>query len=202
MSYDFAKRMLGAAAAGSVLVLASPLLALIALLIVLEDGRPVFFSQMRAGRAGQPFRAYKFRTLYTGEHDPLDPLSHATAVGTVLRRHALDEIPQLWNVVRGEMSIVGPRPIYPAEARGYDARQRKRLRVRPGLTGWAQIHGRNDLSWHERVALDVWYVEHRSLALDLRILWRTPAVMLSGEGAYGPGNQDPDEDEVARHARD
>ena len=174
------------------LLILSPMMAVAAAAIVLETGRPIVFSQIRAGRQGSPFRIYKLRTLRSGPKDEHVPSAYTTQVGRILRRYAIDELPQLWNVVRGDMSLVGPRPILMPEARGYDGRQRRRLEVRPGLTGWAQIHGRNALTWHERVALDLWYVENRSLSLDLRVLLRTPWVLFSGLGVYGPGTQDPD----------
>lgn len=171
----------------------------IAVLVWLDTGRPIFFTQTRVGRDGRPFRLLKFRTLDTGCGLTRHPQAHVTRTGRVLRRWALDELPQLWNVARGEMSLVGPRPVLPAEADHYDARQRQRLRVRPGLTGWAQVNGRNALSWHERIAHDLWYVRHQGLALDLRILIQTPPALWSGDGVYGPGNQDPDAADLAAH---
>jgi lipopolysaccharide/colanic/teichoic acid biosynthesis glycosyltransferase len=173
------------------LVILSPLLAGIAVLIASLDGRPIFFSQVRVGREGRRFRLYKFRTLETGPKDPTRPAQHETRLGGFLRRYALDELPQLWNVLRGDMSLVGPRPALPDQVERYGTYERERLRVRPGLTGWAQIHGRNALSWPERIDCDVWYVRHRSLVLDLRILFRTPALLLRGDGVYGADGQNP-----------
>ena len=170
-------------------LLSLPLAAGIAAAVAAESGRPVFFRQTRAGRGGRPFTLWKFRTLYPGPHDPERPLDRVTRVGAWLRRWGLDELPQLWNVVRGEMSLVGPRPALPEQVAAYDAYARQRLAVRPGLTGWAQIHGRNALSWPERIRLDVWYVRHAGLLLDLRVLLRTPAALRSGAGVYGAGGR-------------
>ncbi|NBC17430.1 MAG: sugar transferase [Bacteroidetes bacterium] len=186
------KRLLDLVGASASLLLAAPVLALAGAAIWIEDGGPVLFRQVRAGRHGRPFTLYKLRTLRRGDHDPENPEDHATRVGRVLRRWSLDELPQLWNVLRGAMSLVGPRPALPEQAARYDAAQRRRLAIRPGLTGWAQIHGRNALSWPARIRLDVWYVEHRSLWLDLRILLRTPAAVLSGRGLYGPEGRNRD----------
>jgi lipopolysaccharide/colanic/teichoic acid biosynthesis glycosyltransferase len=186
------KRMLDLAGAGLLLLLAAPLLAVAGAAVWLDGGRPVLFRQVRAGRHGRPFTLLKLRTLRQGPHDPADPGRHATRVGRILRRWSLDELPQLWNVLRGEMSLVGPRPALPEQVARYDDAQRRRLAVRPGLTGWAQIHGRNALSWPARIRLDVWYVEHRSLALDLQILLRTPGTILSGRGLYGLDGRNPD----------
>jgi lipopolysaccharide/colanic/teichoic acid biosynthesis glycosyltransferase len=182
--------------AAALLIAALPVLALVALLIWLDDGRPIFFHQHRAGKDGRVFRIHKFRTLATEATGTTQPAHHATRVGAGLRRWGLDELPQLWNVIRGDMSLVGPRPVLPEEARGYDARAAQRLSVRPGLTGWAQVNGRNELDWAERVELDLWYVRHRTVGLDLRILLKTPGVLLSGTGVYGPGNHDPDAQDV------
>ncbi|MEL6705848.1 MAG: sugar transferase [Bacteroidota bacterium] len=172
------------------LVVGAPLGLALAAAVKVEDGGPVFFRQTRPGRDGAPFSILKFRSLGTHPHDPNRPDLVATRVGGWMRRWGIDELPQLWNVLRGEMSLVGPRPVLFGEIGRYDAEQRLRLTVRPGLTGWAQIHGRNALTWQERTVLDVWYVRHRSLWLDARILLRTPLALLRGEGVYGPGNQD------------
>lgn len=182
-------------------VLFAPLLALAGLAIYLETGRPLLFTQPRAGQDGDPFRIYKLRTLHTGEHDATVPSAHTTAVGRVLRRWALDELPQLWNVLRGDMSLVGPRPVPLDHLDTYGDYERIRLRVRPGLTGWAQIHGRNALSWPERIDLDVWYVQNRSLALDCWILLRTPIVLMRGRGVYGSGGRNP-RPPSSRHSSD
>jgi lipopolysaccharide/colanic/teichoic acid biosynthesis glycosyltransferase len=171
---------------GSVLL---PLGLAIAVAIRVEDGRPVFFCQQRGGKDGEAFRLWKFRSLQTGPKDPERPSDYATRVGQFLRRWALDELPQLWNVIRGDMSLVGPRPAPLDQIDAYGDRERVRLQVRPGLTGWAQIHGRNAIPWSERIEYDLWYVENRSLALDLRILLRTPLVLWRGQGVYGGGGR-------------
>jgi len=179
-------RVLDIAVAGTGLVLTSPLLAASALAVKLEDGGPVLYRQIRVGMDGEDFELLKLRTMVVGaekigagwavnEGDP-----RITRVGRVLRRLSLDELPQLWNVVRGDMSIVGPRPTLRYQVEQYDERQRHRLDVRPGITGWAQIQGRARLSWAERIELDLWYVEHRSPRIDLRILLGTPRALFGG----------------------
>ncbi|MEF8815655.1 MAG: sugar transferase [Salinibacter sp.] len=189
--YTTAKRALDLGGTSVLLVALSPLFGLVALCIWLDDGRPLLFTQTRAGHRGQPFRIYKFRTLTREPDDPTQPAAHATRVGAVLRRWALDELPQLWNVLRGEMSLVGPRPTLPEQVEQYGPHERRRLQVRPGLTGWAQIHGRNALSWPERIDLDVWYVRHRRLLLDLWILLRTPITLVQGVGVTGTDGTNP-----------
>jgi lipopolysaccharide/colanic/teichoic acid biosynthesis glycosyltransferase len=175
-------RDLVAAAIG--LVLASPALALGALGIKLEDGGPVFYRQRRVGRDGRDFDLVKLRTMVVGAEaqgwavNRDDP--RITRVGRLLRRLSVDELPQLWNVVRGEMSLVGPRPTLRYQVEQYTPRQRRRLEVKPGITGWAQVHGRASLPWDERIELDVWYVEHRSPWLDLKILAKTPGALFRG----------------------
>jgi lipopolysaccharide/colanic/teichoic acid biosynthesis glycosyltransferase len=173
------------------LVLTSPLLALTALAILVDSGRPVLYRQRRAGLDGAPFDVYKLRTMHPGA-DPVgvgtpvlagDP--RVTRAGRVVRRLSLDELPNLINVLRGEMAIVGPRPTLPAQVERYTPHQRRRLEVKPGLTGWAQVNGRAGIPWDERIELDVWYVDHRSPALDLRILLRTAWLLLSARGLYG-----------------
>lgn len=170
------------------LVLVSPLLLIAAIAIRLESPGPVFYRQRRVGKDGVVFELFKLRTMRLGA-DPVgvgtavtsdDP--RVTRVGRVLRRFALDELPNLINVLRGEMGIVGPRATLPAQVDLYTPRQRRRLALRPGVTGWAQIHGRAGIPWEERIELDVWYVEHRSLWLDLKILARTPGALLRGTG--------------------
>ena len=166
------------------LVVASPALAAAAVAIKLEDRGPVLYRQRRVGRGGSEL--VKLRTMVVdAEHrgagyavDRGDP--RITRVGRVLRRLSLDELPQLWNVVRGEMSLVGPRPTLAYQVERYTPRQRRRLEVEPGITGWAQVHGRAALPWAERIELDVWYVEHRSAWLDLKILAKTPRALFSG----------------------
>ena len=188
-SHSVAKRALDLAGAGLLVVGLAPVCGLVALCIWLDDGRPLLFTQTRAGCQGEPFRIFKFRTLTHEPDDPTRPAAHTTRIGEFLRRWALDELPQLWNVLRGEMSLVGPRPTLPEQVEQYGPYERTRLQVPPGITGWAQIHGRNALSWPERIDLDVWYVHNRSLWLDLRILIRTPIILIRGTGVYGPENR-------------
>jgi lipopolysaccharide/colanic/teichoic acid biosynthesis glycosyltransferase len=172
--------------AGAALLAASPLLGLAALAVKLDDGGPVLYRQTRVGKAGRDFELLKLRTMVVGAEtmgagfavDEGDP--RITRAGRVLRRLSLDELPQLWNVVRGDMSIVGPRPTLRYQVDRYDDRQRRRLDVKPGITGWAQVNGRAALPWAERIELDVWYVEHRSPWLDARILARTPFALFRG----------------------
>jgi lipopolysaccharide/colanic/teichoic acid biosynthesis glycosyltransferase len=181
------------AVAGAALVLTSPLLGAAALAIKLEDGGPVLYRQVRVGEKGRDFELLKLRTMVVGAEaigagmavDKGD--ARITRTGRVLRRLSLDELPQLWNVVRGEMSVIGPRPTLRYQVERYTDRQRRRLEVKPGITGWAQVHGRAALPWTERIELDVWYVEHRSLRLDLRILAKTPLALFGGtyKGATG-----------------
>ncbi len=172
------------------LLVVSPLLALSALLIKLESRGPVLYRQRRVGRAGRPFDLWKLRTMVPGAETMgagiyvLQGDPRITRVGRRLRRFSLDELPNLVNVVRGEMAIVGPRPTVSQQVDRYTERQRRRLEVNPGLTGWAQVNGRASLPWPERIELDVWYVEHRSLLLDLRILVKTARMLASGLGLY------------------
>jgi lipopolysaccharide/colanic/teichoic acid biosynthesis glycosyltransferase len=179
-------RGLDVAGASIALALASPALAVAALAVKLEDGGPVLYRQRRVGLRGEEFELVKLRTMVVGaerrgagwavnEGDP-----RITRVGRLLRRLSLDELPQLWNVVRGEMSLIGPRPTLSYQVERYTPRQRRRLDVKPGITGWAQIHGRARLPWDERIELDLWYVDHRSPALDLKILLRTPLALFGG----------------------
>ena len=183
-------RPLDAVLAGAGLVVASPLLALAAILIKLESRGPVFYRQRRVGLRGRPFELWKLRTMvpraetmgdgiYVLEGDP-----RITRVGRVLRRFSLDELPNLVNVAKGDLALVGPRPTVQEQVDRYTERQRRRLEVKPGITGWAQVNGRTSLPWPERIELDVWYVEHRSLRLDLRILARTARMLASGHGLY------------------
>jgi lipopolysaccharide/colanic/teichoic acid biosynthesis glycosyltransferase len=179
-------RALDVAGASVALAVASPALALAALAVKLEDGGPVLYRQRRVGLGGEEFDLVKLRTMVVGaerrgagwavnEGDP-----RITRVGRLLRRLSLDELPQLWNVVRGEMSLIGPRPTLAYQVERYTPRQRRRLDVKPGITGWAQIHGRARLPWDERIELDLWYVDHRSPAVDLKILLRTPLALFGG----------------------
>jgi lipopolysaccharide/colanic/teichoic acid biosynthesis glycosyltransferase len=172
------------------LMLSSPLLLAAMLAIRLESPGPVIYRQRRAGRGGRPFDVLKLRTMVDGaEHIGAGLAVNAndsriTRVGALLRRSSLDELPNLLNVLRGEMTLIGPRPTLPAQVDQYTERQRGRLAVKPGITGWAQVNGRASLPWSERIELDLYYVEHRSLSLDLRILLRTPAMVLGGSGLY------------------
>jgi lipopolysaccharide/colanic/teichoic acid biosynthesis glycosyltransferase len=174
------------AIAGGALLVASPLLALAALAVKLEDGGPVLYRQTRVGRDGADFELLKLRTMVVGAETMGTGLAvnrgdaRITRIGRLLRRLSLDELPQLWNVVRGEMSVIGPRPTLRYQVEQYDERQRHRLDVKPGITGWAQVNGRATLPWAERIELDLWYVEHRSALLDLRILARTPFALFGG----------------------
>jgi lipopolysaccharide/colanic/teichoic acid biosynthesis glycosyltransferase len=174
------------ALASAGLLVASPLLAGGALAVKLQDGGPVLYRQRRVGKDGEEFELLKLRTMVVGAEklgagyavDRGDP--RITRTGRALRRLSIDELPQLWNVVRGEMSVIGPRPTLRYQVERYTPRQRRRLEVKPGITGWAQIHGRAALPWEERIELDVWYVEHRSPKVDLKILARTPLALFNG----------------------
>jgi lipopolysaccharide/colanic/teichoic acid biosynthesis glycosyltransferase len=179
---------LGLALAGS--LIAAPVIALLALAIRLESAGHPIYAQTRIGKDGVPFSIYKLRTMISGAEFTGAGLAiqhgdeRITRVGAYLRRYSLDELPNLWNVLRGEMSIVGPRPTVAVQVEQYTDRQRGRLAVKPGITGWAQVHGRASLPWPERIELDLWYVEHRSIVLDLKILARTLRMVLSGHGLY------------------
>lgn len=184
------KRLLDLLIAATALILTGPLLAVAALAIVVESGWPVIYRHTRVGRDGRSFDLLKLRTMVRGaesigsglvvERD--DP--RITRVGRLLRRTSIDELPNLVNVLRGEMSIVGPRPTVLSQVKQYDDRQLRRLEVRPGLTGWAQVNGRSALPWSERIELDLWYVDHRGTALDLRIIARTAWLLVTGAGLY------------------
>ncbi|MBE9376502.1 sugar transferase [Saccharopolyspora sp. HNM0983] len=173
-------------AAGLLLVL-SPLLALTASAVLVVLGRPVSFRQQRCGRGGGEFTILKFRTLRAAERPDQPDAERTTRLGAVLRATGTDELPQLVNVLRGEMSFIGPRPALPEHVGNYDRRQTGRLAVRPGITGWAQVRGRNALSWPERIELDLDYIRRRGLLLDLRILMLTAVVVLVPRGVVGPG---------------
>jgi lipopolysaccharide/colanic/teichoic acid biosynthesis glycosyltransferase len=184
------RRAVDIAVSSLALVLSAPVLALAALAIRVESGGPVIYRQRRAGRGGRPFDVLKLRTMVDGaEHlgaklavDANDP--RITRVGAFLRRTSLDELPNLVNVLRGQMSLIGPRPTLPVQVDQYTPRQRGRLEIKPGITGWAQVNGRASLPWDERIELDLYYIANRSLSLDLRILWRTVAMVLGGSGLY------------------
>jgi lipopolysaccharide/colanic/teichoic acid biosynthesis glycosyltransferase len=184
------RRAFDVVVAGLGLLVASPVLAAAAVAIRLESPGHVLYRQRRVGMHGREFDVIKLRTMVTGAEaigaglavDEGDP--RITRVGAFLRRTSIDELPNLVNVLRGDMAIVGPRPTVPVQVAQYTERQRRRLAVRPGITGWAQVNGRASLPWHERIELDLWYVEHRSWALDLRIIARTARLVLHGEGLY------------------
>ncbi|MGA9762358.1 MAG: sugar transferase [Gaiellaceae bacterium] len=196
---NVAKRVMDVAVAGFGLIVSSPLLALAALAIKLEDRGPVLYRQQRVGRNGRDFELLKLRTMVVGAEKMGAGFavnrgdSRITRSGRALRRLSLDELPQLWNILRGDMSIVGPRPTLRYQVDDYTARQLRRLEVKPGLTGWAQVNGRASLPWNERIELDVWYVEHRSLWLDLRIIARTPLALFHGTYKGSSGGWRPSE---------
>jgi len=178
--------VLDAALAGVGLVVAAPFIAASAVAIKLEDGGPVLYRQERVGKDGVDFELLKLRTMVVGAerlgagYAVNRGDSRITRVGRVLRRLSFDELPQLWNVARGDMSMIGPRPTLRYQVERYDERQRHRLDVKPGITGWAQIHGRASLPWAERIELDLWYVDHRSARVDAKILLRTPLALFGG----------------------
>jgi len=184
------RRALDIVFAGVALVLTAPLLGLAMLAIRLESPGSAIYRQRRVGKDARAFDLFKLRTMVDGAENLGAGLAvnagdtRITRVGAFLRRTSLDELPNLFNVLRGEMSLIGPRPTLPVQVAQYTDRQRRRLSVKPGITGWAQVNGRASLPWSERIELDLYYVEHRSLALDLRILSRTPAMVLSGGGLY------------------
>jgi lipopolysaccharide/colanic/teichoic acid biosynthesis glycosyltransferase len=184
------RRAVDIVVSGAVLVLTAPLLLAAMVAVRLESPGPVLYRQRRSGLHGHPFDVLKLRTMVTGaenigaglainEDDP-----RITRVGRLLRRTSLDELPNLINVLRGEMSLIGPRPTLPVQVEQYTERQRGRLAIKPGITGWAQVNGRASLPWPERIELDLYYIEHRSLALDMKILRRSVAMVLGGEGVY------------------
>jgi lipopolysaccharide/colanic/teichoic acid biosynthesis glycosyltransferase len=183
-------RALDIVLAGVALVVSSPLLAAAAIAIRLESRGPALYRQRRVGIGGEPFDLWKLRTMVPGAEEMgagiyvLEGDPRITRVGRLLRRLSLDELPNLFNVVKGDMSIVGPRPTIQEQVDRYTDRQRRRLEVKPGITGWAQVNGRTSLPWPDRIELDVWYVEHRSLRLDLGILARTARMLATGHGLY------------------
>ena len=183
-------RALDVALSAALLLITSPLLALAAIVIRLESRGPVFYRQLRVGRAGEPFQLWKLRTMVPGAESMgagiyvLEGDPRITRTGRLLRRFSLDELPNLVNVLRGDMAIVGPRPTVQEQVDRYTDRQLRRLEVKPGITGWAQVNGRTSLSWPERIELDVWYVEHRSIRLDIRILTKTARMLATGHGLY------------------
>lgn len=184
------KRLFDFAIGVILLALLSPLLLFLALAIYFQLGSPVFFRQLRPGYKGKPFMLYKFRTM-TDEKDStgssLPDATRLTPLGKWLRKYSLDELPQLINVVKGELSFVGPRPLLMEYLPRYSKEQARRHDVKPGITGWAQVNGRNALAWEEKFALDVWYVDNRSLGLDLKILWATFLKVIKAEGISQDG---------------
>lgn len=169
-------------AAALLLLTLMPLMGVIAALIAIRMGRPLCFRQVRSGRDGIPFTLFKFRTMVEFDGAVTEDAVRLTPLGRFLRSSSLDELPQLWNVLLGEMSLVGPRPLLPQYLERYSPLQRRRLEALPGITGWAQVHGRNSVAWEQRFQMDVWYVDHWSLALDGCILWRTLASVLRRQG--------------------
>lgn len=185
------KRGLDVVVSAITLILLSPVILVVAVLVRWQMGRPVVFRQQRPGYRGKPFYAFKFRSM-TDERDEngrlLPDAARITRLGTLLRRSSLDELPQFWNVFRGDMSLVGPRPLLMQYLDRYTPEQARRHSVPPGITGWTQVNGRNDLAWEQKLALDVWYVDHWSLVLDLRILAMTLWKVLTGEGISAEGS--------------
>ena len=181
------KRAFDLVSALGALAVLSPILAIVAVLVLITDGRPVLFRQIRSGRDGRPFILQKFRTMTTEDDDPSTDAVRITRLGGALRATSLDELPTLWNVVRGDMSIVGPRPLLVRYLDRYSEEQRRRLEVRPGITGLAQVRGRNLLSWDERFALDVRYVDERTFIGDLRLIAETVRSVLRREGVAAEG---------------
>lgn len=184
------RRLFDIAVAGTALLLAAPVLAVAIVAIRLESpGHPIY-RQRRIGRDGRPFDVMKLRTMVDGAEQMGAGLAvdegdaRITKIGAFLRRTSIDELPNLVNVLRGEMAIIGPRPTVPVQVEQYTDRQRGRLAIRPGITGWAQVNGRATLPWDERIELDLWYIEHRSLRLDVQILWRTVRMVFGGEDLY------------------
>lgn len=184
------KRLLDILLAGGALLVFSPVLVVLALLIRRQMGPPALFRQVRPGLHGEPFEMMKFRTMRNAlgaDGQPLPDAERLTPLGRFLRSTSLDELPELWNVVRGDMSLVGPRPLLMEYLPRYSAEQARRHDVRPGLTGWAQVNGRNALSWEEKFALDIWYVDNRSVWLDIRIIWLTVVKVLQRDGISAEG---------------
>ena len=191
--YDVVKRALDVAASALALIVLSPVLLVVAALVRIELGAPVVFRQPRPGKDGRIFTLYKFRTMRDAPFGTtrIDAVAsdaeRLTPLGRSLRGTSLDELPQLVNVFCGDMSIVGPRPLLPEYLDRYNEEQARRHEVRPGITGWAQVNGRNAVSWDERFTMDVWYVDHRSFTLDARIAFRSLSALVSREGVSAPG---------------
>ncbi len=184
------KRTLDVVAAGAGLVATAPIMAAVGVAVAVDLGRPVLFRQVRPGKDGKPFELLKFRTMKDAIDRnglPLPDAERLTPLGRWLRASSLDELPELWNILRGHMSLVGPRPLLMQYLGRYSREQARRHEVRPGLTGWAQVNGRNAVDWDDRLALDVWYVEHWSNWLDLKILLRTFGAVVRKDGISAPG---------------
>ncbi len=199
------KRAFDLAAAGAGGALLAPLAAVLALLVRLRLGSPILFRHVRPGRGGEPFTLYKLRTmrdLFDEAGEPLPDAVRLTRFGRFLRRTSLDELPEIWNVLRGDMSLVGPRPLLLEYLPRYTPRQARRHEVRPGITGWAQVHGRNAIPWEEKLERDAWYVDHVSFGLDLRILTRTLVLVLRREGISAEGHATAPKFEGGRLERD
>jgi lipopolysaccharide/colanic/teichoic acid biosynthesis glycosyltransferase len=184
------RRLFDITVAGIGSILTAPVVAVLAIAIRLESRGSPIYRQHRVGKDGRPFQIYKLRTMVSGAEFTGAGLAinagddRITKVGAFARRYSLDELPNLWNVLRGDMSVIGPRPTLQSQVDAYTDRQRGRLKVKPGITGWAQVNGRTSLPWSERIELDLWYVEHRSLTVDLAILRRTIKLVFSGDGIY------------------
>jgi sugar transferase EpsL len=191
MKYVFSKRLFDLSLTGFGLVVLLPVLGILALLVLVFHGAPVLFTQERPGRDGKHFRMLKFRSM-TSTRDDLGVLlpdaQRLTPFGQFLRSSSLDELPGLWNVLRGEMSLVGPRPLLVEYLDRYTTVQARRHEVRPGITGWAQVNGRNAISWEQKFEFDVWYVDHQTFLLDLRILWMTAMKVLKRDGINAAGD--------------
>jgi lipopolysaccharide/colanic/teichoic acid biosynthesis glycosyltransferase len=186
----FGKRAFDAVAAAAALIVLSPAIGVVALLVARKLARPVLFRQQRSGLSGRPFRLAKFRSMTDGrdaQGHPLPDEVRLTPFGRRLRSTSLDELPSLWNVLKGEMSLVGPRPLHCSYDDRYSPAQKRRLEARPGITGWAQVNGRNALSWNDKFELDVWYVDHQSFWLDLKIIFRTVAAVFGARGISAEG---------------
>ena len=184
------KRVLDILGAAIGLIVFSPILIVISLMIRREMGSPVLFRQTRPGRHGKPFQMIKFRTMrdaIDADGRPLPDAERLTKLGRFLRASSIDELPELWNVLKGDMSLVGPRPLLMEYLPLYSSEQARRHEVRPGVSGWAQVNGRNAISWDEKFALDVWYVDNRSLWLDLKIIWLTIRKVIKRDDISAPG---------------
>lgn len=192
VGYQITQRAIDLLFAGTALVLLSPLLLVLAILVRVKLGSPIFFTQVRPGWKEKPFRVYKFRTMVDAldiNGNPLPDSERMTKFGKFLRALSLDELPQLWNVLNGSLSLVGPRPLLSRYLGRYTPEQRRRHEVKPGITGWAQINGRNALTWEQKFAYDLWYVEHQSLALNFKILWKTAAKVIKRSDVSAAGHE-------------